>query len=63
MIVFAVLYNDSKQMSLDAVFNSREKAENYILKSGNFTETSMTNWYKDFYSGAMYQIEKMEVEE
>lgn len=62
MIVFGVLYSNSKQTSLDAIFDSREKAENYILKSGDFTETSMTNWYKDFYSGAMYQIEKMEVE-
>lgn len=62
MIVFGVLYNDSKQTSLDAIFDSREKAEDYILKNSNFTETSMTNRYKDFYSGAMYQIEKMEVE-
>lgn len=62
MIIYAVLFDTAEYTHLEEVFDSREKALDYILSQGKYEPTKIEGWYVENPSKDMYEIKVMRVQ-
>lgn len=61
MIVYAVLFDTVEYLHLEEIFDSREKALEYMLSQGKYEPTKMEGWYIENSSRDMCEIKVMKV--
>lgn len=62
MKVFVVLINVDESTYLEKVFNSFEKAEQFVFRRGHFVPTHRERFYEDDKYGVFAEIREMKVE-